>query len=318
MKNRRKWIGAICLCLCLLAACAAPVQEENPAPPSGGGAQSVTSDSDPLPPGSEWGSKPYSAPLTEDETPAYFTCRIVDGAEDGSLLLAELGGDGPYSGKGVFRIDGLDAAQITLDGQPIDASGLQDGMTVTVGFNGAILETFPARLDAVYSIAAHSIGTEQNPGGTCYDLCGLYLQVLDDLWKTDSALNENISQIALDIAAAPGGLTESEQAALIWRFGELHGVEAFAATYEELLEEGCIINPSAEEDGPFYEWKDGCLFSIKPNEGHEGEIYSLPVIFFNAEKWRSSLGAYCFYDCSAGWAEMGTWSGYTVGSEMIS
>ena len=44
----------------------------------------------------------------------------------------------------------------------------------------------------------------------------------------------------------------------------------------------------------------------------------LPVLFFDAEKWRSSLGAYCFYDCSAVWPEMGTWSGYQIGSEMIS
>ena len=71
--------------------------------------------------------------------------------------------------------------------------------------------------------------------------------------------------------------------------------------------------------GPaFYEWEDGCLFSIESNEEHEGETYSLPVLFFNAEKWRSPLGAYCFYDCSAGWGEATAWNGYSVGSEMIS
>jgi len=60
------------------------------------------------------------------------------------------------------------------------------------------------------------------------------------------------------------------------------------------------------------------LFSITPNEDHEGEACSLPTLFFNAEKWRSSLGAYFFHDCSAMWPEAGTWSGYQIGSEMIS
>ncbi|MCI9300621.1 MAG: hypothetical protein HFF94_07585, partial [Oscillibacter sp.] len=59
-------------------------------------------------------------------------------------------------------------------------------------------------------------------------------------------------------------------------------------------------------------------FSITPSEDHEGESYSLPTLFFNAEKWRSSLGAYGFYDCSAGWGQVSTWNGYQIGSEMIS
>lgn len=305
MKNCMKWV--LIACLCLLTACGVP-SGEKPQPLSDGtgpAVQAIDGVPDLAFPDSVGPGKPNPS-LAEDETPTYITCRIVDGAEDGSLLLAELDG-----GTGVFRLDNPDTAQITLDGQPIYASGLQDGMMVKIGFNGTILETFPAQLGAVYSIAA------ETAGGTCFDLCGLYLQVLDDLWQKDPALNENISQIALDIANAPGGLTESEQAALIWRFGELHGVEAFAATYEQLLEEGYITKPSPEEDGPFCAWEDGCFFSIKPNEGHEGEVYSLPAVFFDVQKWRSSLGAYYFYDCFAAWGETGTWNGYTIGGEMI-
>ena len=95
---------------------------------------------------------------------------------------------------------------------------------------------------------------------------------------------------------------------------------------DELKEQGYFTasslstpKPEDGEDSPlWYQWDDGCLFSIQPNENHEGEIYSLPTLFFNAEKWRSPLGAYCFYDCSAGWPACGTWSGYTIGGEMIS
>lgn len=303
MKHRMIWILAACLCL--LAACGTPAQKDAQ-PPSGGAEPAVqTGGSAESPP------EPAVPSLAEDEEPAYFTCVIVDGAEEGKLLLAEQK-DGDYTGNGVYSLGSLDGIQITLDGQPIPASDLRDGMWVTVGCSGIVAESFPAHLGEVYSLAAETVG------GTCFDVCGLYLQVLDDLWKKDPALNENITQAAVDLSTAPGMMSESQKAALIWRFGELHGVEAFPATYDELVEEGCITNPSPEEDGPFWEWEDGCLFSIKANEGHDGETYSLPVIFFDAEKWRSSLGAYCFYDCSAGWGQLTTWESYNIGSEMIS
>lgn len=255
------------------------------------------------------------------EGPLYITCRIVDGAGDGELLLAELGG-----GIGVYRLSVSDIP-VTLDGEEADASALEDGMPIDISFNGEIMETFPAQLGEVYGIAAYSIGRGRNLAGTCYDLCGLYLQVLDDLWKKDPALNENIAVAGLDLSQAPGGLTDSEKAALAWRFGELHGVEVVTGTFEELEEQGyftsyAISTPAPEEGEDFShiwnQWEDGCLFSITPNENHEGEIYSLPVLFFNAEKWRTPLAAYFFYDCFAGWAETGTWNGYTVGAEMIS
>ena len=98
--------------------------------------------------------------------------------------------------------------------------------------------------------------------------------------------------------------------------------KTFAATFEELKEQGYLtsepLGDGAPEGAAFLHWEDGCLFSITPSEDHEGEDYSLPTLFFNAEKWRSSLGAYTFYDCSAMWPQGGTWTGYQIGSEMIS
>lgn len=85
------------------------------------------------------------------------------------------------------------------------------------------------------------------------------------------------------------------------------------------MEQGYITaEPLEGSDAKFMHWEDGVLFSITPADGHEDEAYSLPVLFFNAEKWRSSLGAYGFSDCSALWPELGTWTGYTAGSEYIS
>ncbi|WP_297294065.1 hypothetical protein [uncultured Oscillibacter sp.] len=302
------WKRVFILALCLLLTACAPAAEtpESPARTEG-----------PAAPADPAGVPPS---LAEDEEPTVLTCRVVDGAEDGNLLLAELD-EGLYGGTGVYRLNVKDVP-VTLDGEAAEPSVLEDGMAVDVAFNGHVLESFPAQLGEVYSVSAWSRGRGRNGGGTMFDLCGLYLQVLDDLWKKDPALNEDVSQIALDLSQAPGELTEGEKLALVHRFGELHGVVAFAATFEELKEQGYLasepLGNGAPEGAAFVRWEDGCLFSITPSEDHEGESYSLPTLFFNAEKWRSSLGAYGFYDCSAGWGQVSTWNGYQIGSEMIS
>lgn len=302
------WKRVFILTLCLLLTACAPAAEtpESPARTEG-----------PAAPADPAGVPPS---LAEDEEPTVLTCRVVDGAEDGNLLLAELD-EGLYGGTGVYRLNVKDVP-VTLDGEAAEPSVLEDGMAVDVAFNGTVLESFPAQLGEVYSVSAWSRGRGRNGGGTMFDLCGLYLQVLDDLWKKDPALNEDVSQIALDLSRAPGELTEGEKLALVHRFGELHGVEAFAATFEELEKQGYLtsepLGNGAPEGAAFLHWEDGCLFSITPSEDHEGESYSLPTLFFNAEKWRSSLGAYTFYDCSAMWPQGGTWTGYQIGSEMIS
>ena len=53
-----------------------------------------------------------------------------------------------------------------------------------------------------------------------------------------------------------------------------------------------------------------------PDESAEGESFSLPVVCFSAEKWRSPLGAYYFTKCTASRGDNG-WE-YTVGAEAIS
>lgn len=306
------WKLAFVLTLCLsLFACGNAPAEKTTEPP-------VTAAADPVPP-----APADDAPsLAVDEEAVTTLFRVVDGAEAGNLLLAKLC---RCIGADVYLLP-VGEIPVTLDGEAADASALEDGMVVEVSHSGVTLETYPAQFGQVYQIAGHSIGSEENPAGTCYDLCGLYLQVLDDLWQEDPGLNDGISMAGLDLSQAPGGLTESEQAALAWRFGETHGVEVVQGTFDELKEQGYftashLSTPAPEEEGDsplWYQWEDGCLFSIKPNEGHTEEMYSLPTLFFDAEKWRSPLGAYCFYNCSAVWPEAGSWTGYDIGSEMIS
>ena len=307
----KKWTLFLSLyfCICLLTACGAAGSGENFA---------GTPDGEP-------GQSAGTVSLEHDEEPVWLTCRIVDGAEDGTLLLAELdealygGHDGLHDGRSVYRLTVTEDMAVTLDGTAATAADLRDGMPVEIAFDGAINDSFPGQLGQVWSINAYSTGTRQSPGGGYYDLCGLYLQVLEDLWEADAGLNGGAEVVGVDLSQAPGDLTDSEKAAVVWRFGELHGVETVAGTYDELAEQGYITGEPLEGTGAqFWQWENGILFSITPSDGHEGEAYSLPVLFFNAEKWRSSLGAYYFFDCSCLWPEGGTWSGYQVGAEMIS
>lgn len=269
-------LPALLLSFSLLAACAGtsgPSTDDEPDLP----ADTVSVDE----PSNDDGGETYSALF-----------RIVDGAEDGSLMLTGL--DGTLGD--VYRLSSKrDGLTITLDGAAADYTALEDGMPIRVTWDGSIMETFPAGFSGVTAIEGWSLGSAENPGGGFYDLCGLYLQVLDDLWEKDPALNTEV--VALDLSHAPGDLTDSEKSAIAWRFGEVHGVDAY-------------LSDEAEEGV--------CLLSIIAPEADDQLVFSLPTLRFHAEKYAGPLGAYSFYGCTATWPEMGTWTGYSIGSEMIS
>ena len=258
----------------------------------------------------DFDEKEYSAEFTVGEKSAYSVShmKIVDGAESGNLVLAG-------ETQGVMTISVGDIP-VYLDGELADASVLMDGMTAEIRHAGEILETYPATFGNVYGIHVYSIGTKNEPGGTFFDLSGLYLKVLEDLWEVDSGLNGGAEYVSIDLSEAPGELSESEQAAIAWIFGNKHGVMALSFTYEELIENGYLTAAGGSKD--LYQWDNGVLLSITAPENDDDPNFGLQVIKFDAMKWRSPLGAYFFSDCSAVWPQMGTWSDYNIGFEMIS
>lgn len=215
---------------------------------------------------------------------------LVDGAGTDTLLLA-----GETAGE-VYTVP-ADSFPLTLDGEPADASVLEDGMPLTVAYTG-IEETFPARL-SIAAAEAYRLGTEKNPGGGFYDLCGLYLQVLSDLAEGGE------ETVAVDLSQAPGDLTEGEKAAIAWCF-------------RELCDAG-LADPENAAPGT-------ARFTIRAASGEEGEAYSLPVLQFEAERSQTlpagpdgtrPATARILQDCTAVWPEFGTWTGYQVGSEVL-
>lgn len=258
--------------------------------------------------------------------------RIVDGAESGSLILA---------GQNAGEVYSLSAKNVPvyLDGEPAEAASLQDGMMIDVAFDGMIMETYPSQFGAVYEIRANSPGTQPNTDGSYFDLCGLYLQVLNDLWDKDPGLNSDVLHISLDLSQAPGNLTEGEKSAVAWIFAGQHGADAFTLSYEDLAAQGYLTETSGSSDHKLYQWEDGILFTVTPVQNEDvmpccfcgrfhpatasaqwkdADLCSLPVLEFNVCKWRSPRGAYYFTNCFVYWPETGTWSEYEIGSEAIS
>lgn len=257
--------------------------------------------------GSGGAGKGESIPGSEEGTTVKL--RLVEGGGSASLLLA-----GKNRGE-VYSVSLGSNVPVYLDGRLADSSVLEDGMMLEVLFN-SVLETYPAQLGGLSQIRAYSLGTEENPSGTYYDLCGLYLQVLNDLWDVDSGLNKDVRYVSVDLSQAPGGLTEAEKDAIAWSFAGQHGVEALTLTQEELAEEGYLTEVDTGAEYKVYQWEEGVLFSITPVE--EAPDFNLSELKFDAEKWRGPLGAYCFVDCTAVWPEGGTWSGYEVDMEAVS
>ena len=148
------------------------------------------------------------------------------------------------------------------------------------------------------------------------EVCELYLEVLEDLWNVDTGLNDGISQIGIDLSEL-SHLTELEKETVMHEFASRHNIPYVAGNWEELCEQGYI-----DKDNLY--WEDGLFFSIKTNED---AVWNLPSIAFgdqipeltsfDAQKWRSGLGAYYFDQCTAQKNDDGKWS-YFVGQEAIS
>ena len=226
---------------------------------------------------------------------------------------------------GVFRVVGADGNFLLAkqDGRASEIFALpkiwggdfRGGELVEVTWSGSVQETYPGGLVGITDVRELEYGFD--------NLTELYLTVLEDLWKEDKGLNESgVEYIGVDLSET--SLGESERSAVAYLFASRHGAEAISATWNELVERGEIsaepLNSSGsgtdEPVGSFYYWENGCHFSIreKPVVGS----YNLKPIAFDAQKWRSSLGAYFFSNCTSVQSALGEWSGYQIGAQMIS
>lgn len=242
-----------------------------------------------------------------DSAAAELKLRVVDGAESGTLILAgERAGD-------VYTLTLTDDIPLYLDGESVRPAEIEDGMSACVYYTGGVMETFPARLGGVEGVTF----TRETGESGIYDLCGLYLQVLEDLWEKDSGLNAGAFLISVDLSTAPGALSAGEREAIAWCFASAHDAEALTLSHEELKEGGYLAEDKMANGNSAWSFESGLLFTISPDETAAGDV-TLPCVSFTAQKWRSPLGAYRLDACTATCTEDGRWNGYSIGAEMIS
>lgn len=206
------------------------------------------------------------------------TCRVIR-EDDGSLLLARL--DGSPS----------DVYTATFRGQE-----LEEGDLVDVTVSGPILETYPAQLGEINQITVRREGFD--------DLCERYLEVLDDLMDEDEALAQGITQLGLDLSQTR--LTPAERSAVALALGGEERLPVVEGTWQELVDQGYI-------DGENLYWEDGLFLSIE-----ETEKTAEDQVTFDAQAWRSGLGARFFSDCTSTRSATGHWSDYKVGAYAVS
>ena len=223
------------------------------------------------------------------------TCRVVD-EEDGRLTLAEFGGNGVYT---------IDTADIQILWERSDGERkIEEGSLVDIIYSGEVLDSWPMEFGGVNEIRVRADGFD--------DMCAMYLDVLDDLWEADDGLNGGASMLSVELSGT--SLSASEQAAVRWVFGNECGISTVLDLSMEELKQGDYIK--VEEDH-FTHWEDGVYISIAEEE-MEGIYNGVVPVQFDAWKWRSSLGAYFFSDCTAARNGSGHWSDYQVGAHMIS
>ena len=214
------------------------------------------------------------------------TGRILD--NDGTaLLLAGLAQ--PYDSLYTVSLSSLEEAGLYTE-------DLRPGERVELAFDGTVQETLPGQIGNVTGVTVIEDGRDR--------LYQLYLDALEDLWAADPALHDGITTLGFDLASTR--LTPAERQGVETLFARAHGNPAVVeGTRQELTDRGLI-------DGENLYWPDGVLLSLTEKESGEGKV------LFDAEIWRSGLGACYLYDCTSRQVAGGDWTLFQVGGEAVS
>jgi len=153
--------------------------------------------------------------VRDDPAPKFegtFTGKVVD-KRDNTLLIVNWAEDARDEDAGLYFAPTKSAPEIAV------------GDVIEVGYSGLIFETFPSELGGVKTAEVLS----QSP-----DTAGLYREAFRALWETEPGLNEGVTELAFDFAAAPD-MTPGEKRAVAYLCGsELAGCFGQLGSLSEL------------------------------------------------------------------------------------
>lgn len=234
---------------------------------------------------------------------SFTACTIHDGSAQIPSTEAVLAGKIAGMYDNTFLVAGTGPADLYIvsmeldiygkDNKAADTAALRAGQKIEIGYNGGIMESYPAQLGEPVYIKI----IRQDD-----DLVGFYQSVLNDLWKKDKGLNPETGMLAFDMSQIKN-MNEGEKSALVYTMSEAFGLTGMTGTFDELSEQGYI-----NREQLYFE--NGILIRFELSDVTEDSFT------FDVSKWRSGTGAYFFQDCKAV-NSGGVWS-YTVGSEAIS
>ena len=326
-----KRLFAAMLCLCLLAGC---------------GGMSSTGDT--------CGTKDDPAAGTEKVKPAGETFRIIQEQPE-SLLLAKTDGNSADVYTMALRdveltLDG-NAFDRNEPGAYQDLPGKTlTGALVEVAYD-LVLETYPGQLAEVTAVNIRSDGFDDRCAlylRVLNDLCAVDEGLNSDI----TMLSVDLSQTGLSdseqaaVAWVFGGMHDISET-MTMSYEELAAEGYLSDTAPEVdgiphWRDGCLFtiteqngqdskNITGADPMPRTEEESGAACQLPPAEAGQGQPDFCPVktesgepdalqnaVTFDAQKWRSALGAYFFTDCTTSRDAQGHWGDYTVGAAAIS
>lgn len=161
-------------------------------------------------------------------------------------------------------VSGKSLEELTL----VDATAFKEGMTVTIGFNGMVQESYPTQIGADF-IYLHD--------GEINNYIGIYADAIAELLEVNGGFINDINlQVALNLENELN-MGETEKEAFAYVLGNKLQKEVFFSSYNKLVAEGRII-----KEYPFFE--NGMILRI------DSSVLKNDTFKFTIDRWYFGTG----------------------------
>ena len=230
----------------------------------------------------------------EEEDENTITGKIIEVRDTSILLLHE--GD---VNEGLMEAEIKNVKIYSQNKQEIKADTLKPGMYIRLSIQegSTVMERYPLLISGAQEIHVLEQGN---------DYIGLYLDIIEEIYGRDSALNDGMRVMALDLTQVRN-LSDSEKEAIrylleplleTWQKDSIGSPgtvkcpnpNVILVAEEDLMEQGLL-----SEDGSYF--PEGILIKIRTVRNRKNSFT------FSAKKWSSGLGANGYDDCKASFKE---------------